>query len=101
MNYNCDYTWFLFTHKWLKIAHGSKNSESSKPDLCQLYTVSFILSITLCTMKGKYHGKRERTLSQSVNFRAREMNGFKSTFDYFVAADFRQIAYSKLEHSHL
>lgn len=52
-------------------------------------------------MKGKYHGKRERTLSQSVNFRAREMNGFKSTFDYFVAADFRQIAYSKLEHSHL
>ena len=52
-------------------------------------------------MKGKYHGKQERTVSQSVHFRARQMNGFKSTFDYLVAADLRQITYSKLEHSHL
>ena len=52
-------------------------------------------------MKGKYHGKQKRTVSQSVNFRAREMSGFKSTFDYLVAIDFRQITYSKLEHSHL
>lgn len=52
-------------------------------------------------MKNKYHRKQERTVRKSVNFRAREISGFKSTFDYLIAVDFGQITYSKLELSHL
>lgn len=52
-------------------------------------------------MKNKYHRKQERTVRKSVNFRAREISGFKSTFDYLIAVDFGQITYSKPELSHL